>query len=100
MVKRRRVALGALALCGACSVAPPIRAPRPVMVNIPVALPVYCDAPELEKPTLPVATLEPDSPPTDTVRIYAATVEVLKGAVTERDRIIDGCRRPRAERYP
>jgi hypothetical protein len=100
VVTKRRAALSVLALCGACSVAPPIPAPRPVIVNVPVAQPVYCDAPELERPTLPVATLGPDSPPTDTVRMYAATVEVLKGAVTERDRIIDGCRRPRPQRHP
>ena len=93
VVTKRRAALGALALLGACSVAPP-NLPQPVMVNVPVATPVYCDAPTLGKPALPLASLRGDSPPADTVRLYAATVEVLKGAVIERDRIIDGCRRP------
>jgi len=95
MVTGRRAALGVIALLGACSVAPPNPAPRPVTVSIPVAAPVYCDAPDLGKPALPLAGLKTDSAPADTVRLYAATVEVLKGAVVERDRIIGGCRRPR-----
>ena len=98
MVTRRRavVALAsmALAMLEACAVAPPNPPPRPVMVNVPVPTPVYCDAPELQKPALALAELTPDSPPADTIRAYAASVELLKGAVIERDKIIDGCRRP------
>ena len=78
----------------ACAVAPPSPPPQPVMVNVPVPTAVYCDAPELGKPALALARLTPDSPPADTIRAYAASVELLKGAVIERDKIIDGCRRP------
>ncbi len=90
----RRYLLVALAMLEACAVAPPIAPPRPVMVDVPVPTPVYCNAPELQKPTLALATLKPDSPPADTIRAYAASVELLKGAVIERDKIIDGCRPP------
>jgi hypothetical protein len=96
MVTQRRAALAsAVALLGACSVAPsnpPL--PLPVTVDVPVPTPVYCDAPALPKPVLPLATLKPDSAPADTVRAYAASVELLKGAVIERDQDLDGCRRP------
>ncbi len=98
MVTRRGavVALAsmALAMLWSCAVAPPNPPARPVMVNVPVPTPVYCDAPELQKPALALAALTPDSPPADTIRAYAASVELLKGAVIERDKIIDGCRRP------
>jgi hypothetical protein len=87
------LAVMAVTVMWSCAVAPP-SPPRPVMVNVPVPTPVYCDAPELQKPALALARLTSDSPPADTIRAYAASVELLKGAVIERDKIIDGCRRP------
>ena len=69
-------------------------APRPVMVNVPIATPIYCDVPMLPAPALAIASLTADSPPADTIRDYAATVEVLKSAVRERDAILKGCAAP------
>ncbi len=71
-------------------------APRPVMVNIPVAAPVYCKVPPLAHPALPVAGLSADSPPANTIRSYAATVAILKAAVVQRDRVLAGCAAPAA----
>jgi hypothetical protein len=63
----------------------------PVEVQIPVYKPVYCTAPALDHPRLPVATLAAGSAPADTLRAYAATVVLLKGAVRDRDEVIAGC---------
>ncbi len=82
----------ALALAGCAAQAEP--APRPVMVKIPVATPIYCDVPALQQPPLAIAMLTPDSAPADTIRSYAATVDVLKSAVEERDAILKGCAAP------
>ena len=83
----------ALALAGCAQVAP-APAPRPVTVEVPVPTPIYCQVPTLNPPTLAIASLTPDSPPADTVRSYAATVDVLKSAVRERDSILAGCAPP------
>jgi hypothetical protein len=64
------------------------------MVKIPVATPIYCDVPALQRPLLPIAALTPESAPADTIRSYAATVDVLKSAVVERDAILKGCGAP------
>ena len=69
-------------------------APRPVLVNVPIATPIYCDVPVLQPPPLAIASLNEDSPPADTIRDYAATVDVLKSAVRERDAILKGCEAP------
>src|SRR5229473_1855622 len=66
-----------LAIAGCARVTPP-PAPRPVIVEVPVPTPIYCDVPALEPPTLAIAALAPASPPADTVRSYAASVDVLK----------------------
>jgi hypothetical protein len=84
-----------LALSGCTQVAP-APAPRPVLVQVPVATPIYCQVPPLNPPILAIASLTPDSPPADTVRSYASSVEVLKGAVRERDSILEGCAAPPA----
>src|SRR6266404_9242321 len=77
----------------ACApVAPP--APRPVMVEVPIATPIYCQVPKLQPPILAIAALTPDSPPADTVRSYSASVDVLKSAVHERDTILEACAPP------
>ncbi len=97
MVTRRGAGVAfaaALAMMEACAVAPSNPPPHPVMVDVAVPTPVYCDVPKLQKPALALAGLKPDSPPADTIRAYAASVELLKGALIERDKIIDGCRRP------
>jgi hypothetical protein len=85
-----------LALAGCARVAQPALAPRPVLVNIPVATPIYCNVPALDRPQLAIAALTEDSPPADTIRSYAATVDVLKSAVLQRDAILKGCAAPPA----
>ncbi|HEY6420245.1 MAG TPA: hypothetical protein VIX59_14700 [Candidatus Binataceae bacterium] len=75
-------------------------APRPVMVNVPVAAPVYCKVPQLAHPALPLAGLGANSPPANTIRSYAATVAILKAAVVQRDRILAGCAAPAAVPTP
>ena len=82
-----------LALAGCARVAP-ASAPRPITVEIPVPTPIYCQVPTLQPPILAIAALTPDSPPADTVRSYAASVDVLKSAVRERDAILQGCAAP------
>ena len=83
-------------LLSACATVAPPAAPRPITVEIPVPTPIYCQVPTLEPPILPIASLTPDSPPADTVRFYAASVDVLKSAVRERDAILQGCAPPPA----
>ena len=95
---RFKVLLFSFVLSGCARVAPP--APRPVLVNIPIATPIYCDVPALQPPPLAIASLTADSPPADTVRSYAATVDVLKSAVRERDAILKGCAAPASLRGP
>jgi hypothetical protein len=85
-----------MAFAACARVTPP--APRPVMVNVPIATPIYCDVPALQPPALVIASLTADSPPADTIRDYAATVEVLKSAVRERDAILKGCEAPEKPR--
>lgn len=84
-----------LALLAGCAVAPP-NPPEavPVTVKVPVYEPVYCSPPKLERPVLPVGALTPGTGPADTMRAYAATVVILKGAVNERDEVIAGCEKP------
>ncbi len=79
--------------CGTPVEPPP---PVPVTVKVPVPEPVYCPAPNEAKPALPIAGLSPRSAPADTMRAYAASVVILKGAVEERDQILRGCTRPSA----
>ncbi len=85
-----------ISYCGALSgcAAHPDAIVTPVTVRVPVPEPVYCTVPKLKKPALPIARLEHDSTPADTIRAYAATVAILKGAVAERDVILAGCTRP------
>ena len=87
-----KILLFSVALAGCARVAPP--APRPVLVNVPIVTPIYCDVPALRPPPLAIASLTEDSPPADTIRDYAATVDVLKSAVRERDAILKGCEAP------
>ena len=90
MVRKLALALLVVAI-GGCSAQPPQPILTPVQVKVPVAVPVYCKVAKLDKPVLPIAALKADSAPDDTVRAYAATVAVLKGAVRQRDLIIAGC---------
>ncbi len=84
-----------------CACAPAVApAPRPVMVEIPIATPIYCQVPKLQPPILAIAALTPDSPPADTVRSYAASVDVLKSAVHERDTILEACAPPSTASAP
>jgi len=96
VVTKRSRQIAALALLHAlagCATCPP-PAPRPVRVEVPIMTPVYCPLPAMQRPTLPVADLSADSSPADTVRAYAESIVILKGAVAQRDELIDGCRRP------
>ena len=87
-----------LVLLAGCASAPPISPiATPVTVKMPVYEPVYCAVPALTKPALPIAQLGANSAPADTVRAYAATVVILKGAVSERDAVIAGCAKPQGE---
>ncbi len=86
-------ALAAFALAG-CAAAHQDSIATPVTVEIPVATPVYCSPPPMDKPALALAALSANSTPADTIRAYAATVAILKGAVTERDDVIAGCAKP------
>jgi hypothetical protein len=64
------------------------------MVKIPIATPIYCDVPVLQQPPLAIAMLTADSAPADTIRMYVATVDILKSAVKERDTILKACAAP------
>jgi hypothetical protein len=82
-----------------CASAPPLSAlVRPFEVQVPVAIPVYCKPPVLARPGLPIAGLSSASSAAETIRSYAATVMILKGAVQERDAVIAGCAAPPAEK--
>ena len=90
-----------LAPLAGCALAPSTMPPaRPVAVDVPVAEPVYCAPPPLPNPPLPIAGLTANSRPADTIRVYAATVTVLKGVVRERDAVIAGCAPPRPGTTP
>jgi hypothetical protein len=80
-------------ICG-CASAPPPPILTPIEVKVPVATPVYCQVAKLDKPALPIAALKSDSAPEDTIRAYAATVAILKGAVRQRDLALQGCAAP------
>jgi hypothetical protein len=69
----------------------------PIEVKVPVATPIYCQVGKLDKPALPIAALQANSTPPDTVRAYAATVAILEGAVRERDLVIAGCAAPASD---
>ena len=82
----------ALLIAGCAATTRPIL--TPIEVKVPFATPVYCAVGKLDKPALPLAALKADSPPADTIRAYAATVAILKGAVQERDSVLAGCAAP------
>jgi hypothetical protein len=94
MVKMFLTLIAAPLVLASCASTPPAPILTPIAVNVPIATPVYCPVVKLDKPALPISTLKADSPPADTVRAYAATVAILKGAVQERDSVIAGCTAP------
>jgi len=90
LVVNRLIALIMIGTMGGCATAAqPIL--TPVEVKVPVAIPIYCQVAKLDKPALPIAALKADSAPADTIRGYAATVAILKGAVLQRDLALEGC---------
>jgi hypothetical protein len=93
-------AMLACVLVGCATTAAPAPIARPVMVEVPVLHEMPCPVPALDHPTLPLAALKPDSPPADTMRVYAATVVILKGAVRQRDALLAGCARRAASEQP
>jgi len=94
MVRRSLSLVGLLAVLGGCASeqSPPIA--TPIEVQVPIAKPVYCTVAKLDKPALPIGALKADSAPADTLRAYAATVAILKGAVAQRDLALAGCAAP------
>jgi hypothetical protein len=93
-VVKKLVALIMTASIAGCAATPPRAILTPIEVKVPVATPVYCQVAKMNQPALPVAALHPDSAPADTMRAYAATVAILKGAVRQRDLVIEGCAPP------
>jgi hypothetical protein len=91
---RRLLPLLPLLVTGCASAPPVIRATTPVEVKIPVYYPVYCSASLPERPKLPIGALSARSEPAETIKAYAASVVILKGAVSQRDAIIEGCAQP------
>src|SRR5579872_669619 len=98
VVKLIALTLTAAIISGCTTAPPPIE--TPVEVKVPVATPVYCQVGKLSRPSLPLSTLKPDSAPADTIRTYAATVAILKGAVRQRDFAIEGCTAPLGDPVP
>jgi hypothetical protein len=82
------------AALGGCAAAPAQPILTPIEVKVPIATPVYCQVEKVDKPKLPIAALKADSAPADTIRAYAATVAILKGAVQQRDLLLAGCGAP------
>ena len=95
-----KVTAGLLALIGAIALAACETQiddhvpPPPQQVEIPIAQPVYCDVPKMSRPGLPIVELSAGSSPAETMRAYAASIALLKGAVSQRDEILAGCARP------
>jgi hypothetical protein len=84
-----------LVLLSGCAFSPPLFSPAtPMEVQVPVYEPVYCTPPTLANPKLPITGLSAASVPADTIRAYAASVVLLKGAVRELNSIIEGCEEP------
>jgi hypothetical protein len=94
MVRTLLSALTAATVVAGCGGGVPQPILTPIEVKVPIATPIYCDVAKLDKPALPLSALKPDSAPADTIRAYAATVAILKGAVTQRDSVIAGCAAP------
>jgi hypothetical protein len=84
----------AMVIAGCAAAVPPPPVVRTVTVQVPVVRQVPCPAPTLGDPALPISRLKPNSPPSDTMRAYAASVAILKGAVRERDSVLAGCAHP------
>jgi hypothetical protein len=81
-------------LIAGCASEPPEPIPTPIEVKLPISVHIYCSGSKLDKPALSIAKLKADSSPADTIRAYAATVAILKGAVKERDAALAGCAAP------
>jgi hypothetical protein len=88
VVKVAAVGLTIAALLSGCA---QVGAPQLTPVEVPIA--TKCpSAPRIALPKLPITELRPDTSPSDTARAYAASVEILKGAVRAREAILDGYR--------
>jgi len=64
----------------------------PRTVDIPVAVP--CPAPpEFARPHLPIAALRPESQPSEVIRAYAESLELLAGYATQLETVLNGYRK-------
>jgi hypothetical protein len=63
---------------------------KPVAVEVPVAVP--CEAPKIERPAFPVASLSPQSPLFDQVKALVAENELRQGYEAELEAAVGGCR--------
>lgn len=91
----RRLLPPVIFLLAGCALAPPSPpASIPVEVRVPIYQPVYCASGPVGRPELPIGRLAPNSTPAATVKAYAATVAILKGAVLQRDALLAGCAGP------
>lgn len=93
------VIVGSLGIIG-CATRPAPVPPAPFTVDVPVPEPVYCSAQAPARPALPISALSESSSPADTIRAYAASVIILKGAVEQLARILAGCTRPPSASAP
>lgn len=68
-------------------------APVPIPVKNDVIVTEKCPEPDdIPLPDLPISSLEPGSSNEDTVRAYAASVEILKGTVSRQKILLDSYR--------
>jgi hypothetical protein len=85
--KRKSLPALALALWGCAASVPQ----APVVARVPV--PIECpEPPLLPLPQLPIASLKAGAPPAEVAKAYAASVQVLKDAVKERELLLDAYR--------
>ena len=98
MVRKFLMLLASVAMLGCGAQPQPVL--TPIEAGVPIPTPVYCQVGKLAKPELPISSLRADSAPADTIRAYAATVALLKGAVRQRELLLEGCAAPLGDQAP
>jgi hypothetical protein len=87
-VNRRRALIG-LALVGISGCA---TVPSTVRVEVPV--PIYCEAPSVAAPVLPIDGLDPMATAFQTTRALWASLELLEAYTAQLRVAVDACRKP------